>query len=451
MQIPEKPPQQFKALVDNTLSEKEIQPYWHAVEEINRRCLPWSDARQEGRLKKWNTPDAALLWNMVRFSRMGNTRYLPLNSKEGSAFRYWMPDPVLEGLHHVDQYTSGAIATGESKGFPSAQTYLMKSIIEEAIASSQLEGAATTRKVAKEMIKNRRSARTYGEKMILNNYRTILQIKENLEAHPEQELTIDLLHKLHRTTTEGTLQDNSDAGRFRSSDDIVVVDRATSQPLHYPPSYKDLEERMQAVLDFANEKTGEGFIHPVLRGIILHFMIGYEHPYVDGNGRIARALFYWYMLRRGFWVTEYLAISRAILDSPAKYKMAYLNSEIEDGDITYFAVYHLGIIELAIKKFTAFLEKKRKEVATAVTHLRGMPELNNRQVVLIDHALRQGGDMYTINGHATENSVTRVTARKDLYGLVDMKLMTATKRGREVIFQTVDDLYERITKAQIDK
>lgn len=50
-------------------------------------------------------------------------------------------------------------------------------------------------------------------------------------------------------------------------------------------------------------------------------MIAYMHPFVDGNGRTARALFYWYMLKSGYWLTEYLSISRVIAKSKSPMKM----------------------------------------------------------------------------------------------------------------------------------
>lgn len=51
----------------------------------------------------------------------------------------------------------------------------------------------------------------------------------------------------------------------------------------------------------------------------LHFMLGYEHPFVDGNGRVARAMFDWAMLRNGYWLFEFISVSRIIRQAPAKY------------------------------------------------------------------------------------------------------------------------------------
>jgi Fic family protein len=379
---------------------------------------------------------------------LGNMHSLPLSDKNGKPLWYWFPDPVLEGLHVIDKYTSGEIAVEDARGFPRAERYLMNSIMEEAIASSLLEGAATTRKVAKEMIKTGRPPRTSGERMALNNYRTLLRIKEHLGTSPQAVLTIDLLHDLQRTTTEGTLENREDVGSFRTTDDIAVVDRSSDTVLHVPPPFLELPSRMQRILDFANERKDTHFIHPVLRGIILHFMVGYEHPYVDGNGRVARALFYWYLLSRGYWAMEYLAISRVILlDAPSQYKMAYLHSEADDGDLTYFIMYNLKMIRRAIEDFREYIERKRKQFTQAAGRLRHFHELNHRQIALLDHALRIPESQYTLSGHAATHSVSRMTARSDLYGLSRLGFLEHRRYGRRVVFQAVIDLHERIEHA----
>jgi Fic family protein len=87
--------------------------------------------------------------------------------------------------------------------------------------------------------------------------------------------------------------------------------------MQFPLANPDLPERMRALCAFANMRTGvDGFVHPIVRAIILHFMLAYDHPYVDGNGRTARALFYWSALKDGYWLIEYVSISRIII-SPA--------------------------------------------------------------------------------------------------------------------------------------
>ena len=121
--------------------------------------------------------------------------------------------------------------------------------------------------------------------------------------------------------------------------------------------------RMKQLCDFANDDgaKGDNFIHPVVRAIVLHFWLAYDHPFVDGNGRTARALFYWSMLRHDYWLVEYLTISSIIRQQTKQYARAFLNTEQDDNDLTYFLLYHTQVIERSIQAFQDYLARKIQE------------------------------------------------------------------------------------------
>jgi len=445
MRIPSTPPDLERLrTAGKRPNVKDWATYWKAVEEINREYLTWDEVSRRDSLKRWGTSDAEILWLIAKVGRLTVSRPLPLLDKNDRPFQFVMSDSVQEGIHHVDKYATGSLSTTGKSGVPPAQMYVVSSAIEEAISSSILEGAATTRKVAKEMIRTGRKPRTTGERMALNNYQTLLKVKEYLHRNPDQELTMEILHELHRTIAAGTLEDERDLGSFRASNDIIVVDPTTDEPLHVPPPFEQLDSRMSKVLEFANDKSGAGFIHPVVRGMIVHFMIGYEHPYVDGNGRMARALFYWYLLRHGYWAMEYLAVSRAILGARVQYGTAYLNSEIDGGDLTYFLIYHLKMIRKAIESFQSYVARKQTELESIASRLRIIRGINHRQMALLDHALRHPEALYSISGHAAWHGITRMTARADLKGLEAMELLESHRLGRRIEFGIPNRLQDRI-------
>ena len=111
----------------------------------------------------------------------------------------------------------------------------------------------------------------------------------------------------------------------------VVVGSGDDVILHDPPSAEGLPERMATLCRFANAETDDVWLHPVARAILTHFMVGYDHCSVDGNRRTARALFYWVALREGHWLIEFLSISRLLIEAPAQYARAYLNTETDAG------------------------------------------------------------------------------------------------------------------------
>ena len=198
--------------------------------------------------------------------------------------------------------------------------------------------------------------------------------------------------------------------------------------------------------DFANGKTPKYFIHPVIRAIILHFWLAYDHPFVDGNGRTARTLFYWLMLRNRYWLFEFVSISQMIVKAPAKYARAFLYTETDDNDLTYFIIYHLNIIQQAIKTLYEYIERKTRRLQAIENQLRGIIILNHRQRTLISHALRHPHQKYTFKSHQISHNVVYQTARTDLLDLENRGLLKSQKVGKTWYFTAVSDLEEKLSK-----
>jgi len=380
-------------------------------------------------------------WAALKFDRQKQSKPVPLKDAEDNPFTYTMVDPIPEILQKIDQGAGGFIRMPDQITNPDIKDqYYVSSLIQEAITSSQLEGAATTRPVAKEMIRTGRPPRDKSEQMILNNFRTM----QRIGAFKNKPFSRDLVLEIHRIITEKTLERDSAAGRLRRGNEEIVVGDMYGEVLHSPPSADQLEERMTAMCDFANEKTPEKFIHPVLRSIILHFWLAYDHPFVDGNGRVARALFYWSMLRHGYWLFEFVSISQIILKAPAKYGRAFLYTETDDNDLTYFIIHQLDVIQQAVKELHKYIQKKSTALHALEDKLRGVTELNHRQQALIAHALRHPQQRYTFKSHQMSHNVVYQTARTDLLDLEHRRLLQSRKVGRTWVFTPAPDLESRL-------
>ena len=380
-------------------------------------------------------------WFGLKLNRRTLARAVPLVDKLSRHFRYVLADPIPEWLHEIDQGAGGMIEIPDPITNPETKDrYYVRSLIDEAITSSQLEGAATTRQVAREMIRAGRKPRDRSEQMILNNYRTMRRIGE-LKEKP---LTERLIFELHRLVTRDTLDDPSAVGRPRRQDEPIVVDDMYGTVFHDPPPAGELARRMRAMCDFANGRTPGEFVHPVIRSIILHFWLAYDHPFVDGNGRTARALFYWSMLHHGFWLFEFISISPIIRKGPAKYGRAFLHVETDENDLTYFILYHLHVIRRALDELHDFVRKETRRLRALEARLRGIAVLNHRQRDLIGHALRHPQHRYTIESHRVSQNVVYQTARTDFLDLVDRGLMHGEKVGRTWYFTPVADLEKRL-------
>ena len=384
-------------------------------------------------------------WAAEKLRRGGSAQETPLQDGSRVPFRYSLPASVQELLHRIDLSAGGRVGMPAQIINPETRDqYYVASLIEEAITSSQLEGASTTRQVAKEMIRSGRAPANRSERMILNNFRTMQEIR----SHKDSPLSADLLLEIQRSVTHGTLDDDTAAGRLRHPDEpIEVVDRRDGTVLHTPPPAGDLPQRLAAMCAFANAAAGTAkpFLHPVLRCIILHFWLAYEHPFVDGNGRTARALFYWSMLRHGYWLVEFLTISHIIRRAPAQYARAFLYTETDDNDLTYFIHYHLGVLDRALQALHRYIARKSEQRQQLEAVVRGLTDFNHRQRALLGHALRHPNHRCTIHEHRMNHGVVYQTARTDLLDLVEAGLLASRKISNRWSFTAVDDLERRLS------
>lgn len=395
-------------------------------------------------------------WGVITLHRSSGRHYLPLQAfnpgsssdSEGSDFTYSLPDSVLRSLHRIDQHCAGEVAMDQvvtSDGH-ARERYLVNSLTEEAIRSSQLEGATTSRQEAKTLLRSGREPRNRSERMIVNNYRALQFMRTDMG----DVLTPDLVLELHRILTSGTLDDPEAAGRLQPpwEERVAVYYPGNEKPVHKPPPSDQLEERLDALCDFANGgDDDEPFIHPVLRAILLHFCLAYDHPFVDGNGRTARILFFWLMRKRDYWLVEYLPISRILHQAPAQYARAFLETETDNGDTTYFMLHQLRVIERAIDDMHRYLQRKSDEIKEVEDLLHGSDGFNNRQLSLLSDAVRHPDRTYSFKGHAEIHRVTHETARADLSTLRDRGLLERRKIGREYVFEPPSDLPERLRES----
>lgn len=395
--------------------------------EVNGNYEHWDKLRHR-------TPPSGLTseewWFGIKTIRNALARPVELLDKTGSKFAVSLTDTMHRRLHYIDREAAGAIK-GMEDGAGQGR-FLIRSLIEEAMTSSQLEGAATTRAIAKEMLATGRAPRDQSERMIYNNYVAMNMIRER----GKRPITPEEILELHSILTDGTLESGGDCGRYRTAGDNVVIYDRGSPPtlLHVPPPAAEVPERMERLCTFANEDVGESFVHPVVRAIAIHFQMGYDHPFVDGNGRTARALFYWSMMNSGYWLTEYLSISSVLKKSPGKYMRAYLYTESDGVDLSYFVSQQLEAIEQSIQALHAYIAKKHEEDRVARRVLRtakvnGMV-LNHRQRALLANALKDPDRPYTIASHQSAHTITYPTALGDLNSLVAAGLLHKQRIGR---------------------
>lgn len=416
----------FDLLLDNELKS--------LFNKINTEYLYWDKVKYLA--PKGVRPED--LWAAVKIIRNSNMKRVQLKDL---TFSFMITEEMQKTLHEFDMNLGGNLGTLNIVPEKDHTFYLVSSIMEEAIASSQMEGATTTRKVAKDMLRKGRKPSNKSQQMIFNNYQTIDYIINN----KDKDFTLENLLEVHKRISSQTMNDVEDEGSFRKSDDIYVMNEITGEIAHIPPSHRELNSLLKNMCDFANNETQEGFIHPIIKSIILHFMLAYIHPFSDGNGRTARSLVYWYLIKQGYWLMQYLSISRIIYKSKPAYEKSFLYTESDDLDLTYFIQYNLKAMNDAFKELKMYLQRKIND-AESMHILYNVKDVNERQAKILKILKDLPMSIFTATEISTRFGVDIKTARKDLQCLVDLGFMETRKMAgsKSIGYIRCKDFEERI-------
>ena len=373
-------------------------------------------------------------WELVKLSRAISCNLLPY---EPLKITYNLTPMISEELHLCDQDLTNIVRLVGAE----AQEYVMEALSEEAIASSKLEGAVTTELVAKQMLRKKIHPKTKGEQMIVNNHNAMQFIRDK----GDELLTPQFICEIQRIVTQDTLDDPDASGVFRTTDTVRVVNNR-GDVIHYPPSAEEIHNLISALCDFVNADRRDGdkqFVHPLIVGIALHFLIGYIHPFYDGNGRTARTLFYWYLLSRGYKLFEYIPISKIIKQSPAKYRDAYLATENDELDLTYFIQYNVSCIQKARKALTDHIDNEKQRRRDAAKKISQLSDLSNkRQGSILQYMVEYKDEEFGIQEVADWFDVTYQTARTDLMHLEARGYLWVKKKGR-AFYYSVDSEWRK--------
>lgn len=425
----ENPPKNTKSSSQNIIDILIDPQNQEQFQKIEKDYLYWDKAKY---YKPKNTDDADF-WNAIKISRIGE-----LISFGKRLFKFKITTHMQKFLHEFDMNFGGTLLTSDTISEKKKQYYLLSSLMEEAIASSQMEGANTTRKVAKDMLRKQAKPKNIDQQMIVNNYNTIRFLVEQKDKNFSPELLLEI----HKMISENTLENHEDEGKFRTSDNIVVMDSLKGEIAHTPPSYTEINTYIDDLCNFAN--NDEKYIHPIVKAIIIHFIISYLHPFVDGNGRTARSLFYWYMLKKGYWLTEFLSISRIIYRSKNRYEKAFLYVENDELDLGYFINYNLNVLQQSFNELKIYLNKKTNE-EKSLFDFKFIKGINERQAQIIKMCIKKPSTIFIAKELETTFNVSVKTIRNDLIGLVQLGILDSLAINQRLTGYTrVQNLEEKL-------
>jgi Fic family protein len=399
------------------------------ITESVRDHLYWTEVKYKLEAKTANIKPEDV-WSVIKFMRKPNSRIVKIG---GFEIKLSIPDGIDARIHNIDNRLKnierGNIFSPETDV---GERFIRESLMEEAIASSIMEGANTTRRIAKDMLNENRKPKNAEERMVSNNYRTMEFIREM-----EDKITPEAIINIQAMLTEGTLKHPEDVGKLRTTDEIVVSDQRDISKDYIPPSHEKIRIGLEGLCSFANEGNE---MHPLLKACIIHYFIGYLHPFNDGNGRTARALFYWFMIKSGYRLMEIMPISTIIRKSPGIYAESYRRAELDENDVTYFIRYNFTVLEKALKQTKEYIEERLREYETLLKHAKLGEKLNERQVDILQKALKRPEKGIAIAEVQNLYGVVYQTARTDLLKLAHLGYLEKRKVRHKFVFMPPKNL-----------
>ncbi len=368
------------------------------------------------------------LWQEVIKFRKQKSEILPFKAQDNQNLWCFLTPALQRKLYEIDSSGKDSLYRVVKKEIE--HELIRDSLIEEALYSSVIEGAFSTMKRLREMVEKEKEPVDINDQMVLNNYHAMQFILQ--EKH--RELSVDFILQLHKIVTEKTLfEDEAYAGRFR--DDMVYVkDKRRDIVIYTPPPAGEVEPAIKKLIEWVNEKNDARFIHPIIKASFIHFYFVYIHPFFDGNGRTARALFYYFLIKNGYGFFKYFSISVVVQKTKIQYYKAIKDVEDCNADLTYFLLYMAETILESIHLVTERIVQHYQRDFVFVRLKEKGVFLNERQEKFLKRFLVNDKRVITIKAYKDWFKVVYETARRDLEDLAAQGVLLKSKHRRQFVY-----------------
>ncbi len=299
-------------------------------------------------------------------------------------------------------------------------------LIRAAHASTAIEGNPLTLEEVSQLAQGRNITATRKAKQEVLNYIGVL---ENIEKYQEKgKITEKIVLKLHKDTTKETLEAPEHEGRYRELQ-VYVGNRITGKVVFMPPPPEDVPALMSGFIGWVNSDEAHD-LDPVIVAGISHYEFVRIHPFVDGNGRTARALAALILHLKEFDIKKFFALDDYYDSDRNAYYRALDSVDPKTLDLTQWLEYFTEGVLLSLSKvkekvLQLSLERHKKET-------KGQVALTEKQTKIIEHII-SGGQI--TSGEIQEMfKISRQAAHKEITKLVELNLIEQKGSGRAIYY-----------------
>lgn len=353
--------------------------------------------------------------------------------------KYTITNLVLKNIGIIDASREVIV---NAPLIPAWEAKFRKEAIERTVHhGTHLEGNRLSEEEVKDLLDGREVIARDRDIQEVINYRNVLkfidQIASQIGPGNPYVLTIDTILEIHRIAVEKILAfEQSGHFRFRQ---VVVKNTQTGAISYTPPPAAEIPYLVEDLVSWINSDEVKE-MHPVIKAGIIHYELARIHPFVDGNGRTARAVATLVMFLDGYDIRKFFALEEYFDQNPMDYYVtlqAVSNQRVldtHDRDLTPWLEYfvkgvaiELNTVKERVKRISADARVKDK--------LGEQVELNERQMMIMEYLHRykqmQNKDFRKIFPDFSDDTVLREIRFLKKKGLI--KKIGGTKKAAYVL------------------
>jgi Fic family protein len=295
-------------------------------------------------------------------------------------------------------------------------------LVRAAHASTAIEGNPLTLEEVSQLAEGRDIMATRKAKAEVLNY---LDVLRNITAYQKNgRITIQSILSLHRDISRGTLGDPSTEGSFRTVR-VVVGNRVTKEIVYSAPPPAEVGSLMEGFVEWLNSDEARG-LNPVIVAGIAHYELVRIHPFVDGNGRSARALATLILAMREFDIKRFFTLDDFYDSDRQAYYAVLRDVNKSYPDCTTWLNYFTEGVEISLHRVKERVLRLSGDEHRNITG--GQVALSERQMKIIEF-VHQTGSIKSANVVGMFH-ISRQAALKELTGMVDQDLLSREGMGR---------------------
>ena len=270
------------------------------------------------------------------------------------------------------------------------------------------------------------------------NYRNVVKLFDELSREPVAYST-EMLKKIHALAVFKIVAEEK-TGTLRNTQ-VVIREEGTGKVIFTPPSFVEIPFLLDDFFEWLNSSQGKE-VHSILRAGIAHYVLVAIHPFVEGNGRTARALATLILLKEGYDIKRFFALEEHFDRDLSSYYESFANVDrqsknIAQRDLTAWLEYFTQVVALELNQVK---EKVRKiSIDTRLKVKMGeQVALSERQMRLVEYLSDRGSapmkDVKSVIPMVSEDTILR-----DLNDLMDKAIIKKEGRTKAAMYMIVKE------------